>query len=99
MAEEIFIHRQVLAEGDIIDMKIFRVPKTATNPEGVSYSVAYIKEGKRLVGYDNNEGHGRDLFHHKHVKERIIAYAFIDEWKLIEDFMEDIEKIERGAIK
>ncbi|MBI4147674.1 hypothetical protein HY490_00110 [Candidatus Woesearchaeota archaeon] len=37
--------------------------------------------------------------HHKHIKDRIIPYEFVDEWKLAEDFADDVDKIKRGVIK
>ena len=34
-------------------------------PFGIKYSVVYIKDGKRVLGYDNAEGKGD----HKHYSE------------------------------
>ena len=100
MAEEIFTYRETREHGDIIEMRILRVPPSPQNPEGVSYSCVYIRDGKRLVGYDNFEGHEKEgLRHHRHIRERIVPYEFSDEWTLIRDFMEDVEKIDRGVIK
>ena len=99
MAEEIFNFKHIEENGDIIEMRILKVPKSEQQPEGVAYSLVYIRKGARLVGYDNFEGHGERLRHHKHVKGRIIPYAFVDEWTLVEDFVNDIEKIKRGVIR
>lgn len=67
--------------------------------EGIAYSCVYIRKGKRLLGYDNeNHGMGKSN-HHKHVKDKITPYEFVDEWKVIEDFVNDIEKIKRGVLK
>lgn len=96
---EILNHKHIEENGDIIEMHIWNVPKTIGNPEGISYSLVCIRNKKRLVGYDNeNHGTGKSN-HHKHVKDRILFYEFIDEWKLTEDFAEDIDKIKRGVIK
>lgn len=92
---EEFRHKHKEPNGDIIEMKFLEVPKSDSNPEGTSYSFVYIRKGKRLVGYDNFEGHG----HHRHVKDRIEPYDFVDKWELIEDFMEDVNKIRQGVIK
>ena len=52
------------------------------------------------MGYDNFEGHLKEgNSHHKHIKDQVIPYQFVDEWKLIADFNEDIEKIKRGTIQ
>jgi len=99
MAEEIFIHKHVEDNGDIIEMHILKVPKTPMRLEGINYSLVYIRKGKRLVGYDNFEGHGEKLRHHRHVKYHVEPYTFVDEWKLIEDFMEDVEKVRQGVIR
>ena len=86
---EIFSHKQILDNGDILDMKIEQVVKTEQYPEGVRYSLSYIREGKTVLRYDNHAGHP----HHKHIGNKRIPYEFQDEWKLIEDFMEDLKKL------
>lgn len=86
---EIFSHKQVLDNGDILDMKIERVEKNEQYAEGVRYSLSYIREGKTVLRYDNHAGHP----HHKHIGNKRISYEFQDEWKLIEDFMEDLKKL------
>ncbi len=86
--------------GDQIHIKIRYVKHSLKQPEGIVYSFVYIKNGERLVGYDNFEGHTKEgSNHHKHIKDRIIAYKFIDEWTTIQEFHEDIEKIRRGTLK
>ena len=100
MAEEILTHKYTENNGDIIEIKILKVKKSKQTPEGISYSLVYIRDGKRLIGYDNSKGHiFEGKTHHKHIKNRIIPYDYIDEWKLIEDFNEDIEQINRGTIQ
>ncbi|HLC75195.1 MAG TPA: DUF6516 family protein [Candidatus Nanoarchaeia archaeon] len=98
MAEVLFAHKHVEENGDIIDMQILRVPSSKTQPEGIAYSLVYIQNNKRVIGYDNFEGHGEISHHHRHVNDRTVAYQFIDEWKLIQDFAVDVEKIKRGII-
>ena len=100
VTEETFIHKQTEENGDIIDMRIFKVDISKLNPQGISYSLVYIRDGKRLIGYDNFEGHAFEKgSHHRHIKERIEPYEFVDEWKLLEDFNKDVEKIKRGTIE
>lgn len=99
MAEEIFIHKHVEENGDIIEMRILKVQKSALQPEGIAYSLVYIRNGKRIVGYDDFEGHGEKFRHHRHVNAHISPYNFVDEWKLIEDFMIDVEKVKQGVIR
>ena len=76
-----------------------RFQKSVNSRDGVSHSLTYIRNGKRLIGYDNFESHDNIRGHHKHIKDRAIPYEFADEWKLIEDFNDDVDKIKRGIIK
>ena len=47
------------------------------------------------MGYDNYERKG----HHVHKGGKEIPYEFVDEWKLIEDFQKDVEKLTKGDLK
>ena len=96
MPEPIYKYKQD-EDGYTIEIKIIRVKKDRHNPEGVKYSLVAInkKTKKRELGFDNSERKG----HHIHKGEREIKYNFIDEWKLIEDFYEEYEKIKRRQPK
>ncbi len=97
--EEFLTHKFTKENGDIVEVRINTVPKSIRFPEGVKYSCVYVRNGKRLIGYDNSEGDQQGSNHHKHIKDRIVPYEFVDVWRLIEDFNEDLEKIERGVIQ
>ena len=99
MSDDIFDHKYVEDNGDVVEMHFRHVQITKENPEGVSYRSVYIRNGKRLVGYDNENHSKSESNHHKHVKDRLIPYKFIDEWQLYTDFSEDIDKIKRGVIR
>lgn len=87
---EVLLHEKIVLEnGDIIEMRILRVPQNEIYPEGVRYAVVYIRNRKRLVGYDNFERKG----HHKHLESRELPYLFESVEKLIYDFREDIKKV------
>jgi hypothetical protein len=94
MLELIFEHKHI-HKNYIIDIKIYRIDKDANYPEGFRYSLVLIKDGKRILGYDNYEGKG----HHIHKNGREISYDFTDEWKLVEDFNIDVRKITKGEIE
>ena len=95
-SEEIFVHKQGEENGDIIEIRIFRVPISDKNKEGISYSLVYIRNKERIIGFDNFEGHEKEgKRHHKHVKGQIIAYEFVDIWKVINDFNNEVEKIKK----
>ena len=85
---EIFSHKHIRDNGDIVDIKIEQVEKNEQYSEGVRYSLSYIKEGKTLLRYDNHAGHP----HHKHIRNKRAPYEFKDEWQLISDFEEDLKK-------
>ncbi|MBI2661613.1 hypothetical protein HYX09_05115 [Candidatus Woesearchaeota archaeon] len=87
--KDIFSDKHIKDNGDIVDIKIQEVRKTRQYQEGVRYSLAYVRDGKNLVRYDNYMGHG----HHKHIKDKRKNYEFKDEWQLISDFEEDLLKL------
>ena len=71
------------------------MPKpTEDKPHGYKYSLVYIVQDIRVIGYDNAEGKGD----HRHIRRTVKPYKFIDIWKLIQDFYRDIEKFQRGEL-
>ena len=86
---EIFSHKQIKDNGDIVDIKIQQIEKTDQYAEGVRYSLSYIRNGKTAVRYDNHAGHP----HHKHIGNKRIPYEFRDGWQLISDFEEDLKRL------
>jgi hypothetical protein len=52
--------------------------------------LVYVKDGKRLVGYDNERGK-RDS---KHIGEEEQVYAFQSVDRLLEDFWNDVKRCE-----
>lgn len=89
----LFYRKNIEAGGDIVEMKIWEVPRSRKNVAGLKYSLVYIRAGKRLVGYDNAEGKG----HHKHVGKKEHPYAFRNVEVLIQDFLEDVRKLKGGG--
>lgn len=65
---------------------------TADRPDGYKYSLVYIVEGKRAIGYDNSEGKGD----HCHYDKTERPYKFTTLKKLAEDFYDDVAKFKRG---
>ena len=94
MPEPVFEHKH-RDKNYIIDIKIYKVPKDKWHPEGFHYSLVLIRDGKRVLGYDNHERKG----HHLHKGSKEMPYEFVDEWKLIEDFYNNVKKITKGEIK
>jgi len=74
--------------GNLVEMKLWSVPITEHTPHGVKYSLVYIVDGKRVIGYDNERGKGD----HKHIEGTETPYVFIDIDVLVDDFANDVEK-------
>lgn len=77
--------------GNITEIKLWEVSASKDKPHGYKYSLVYIVEGKRVVGYDNAEGKGD----HRHFggKEEVYTFKSID--KLFEDFYNDIRRVKK----
>lgn len=87
--KDIFSHKHIKDNGDIVDIRIEQVVKNEQYTEGVRYSLSYIRDGKTVLRYDNHAGHP----HHKHIGNKRKPYEFTDEWQLIADFEEDLKKL------
>lgn len=87
--ERILFHKQVLDNEDIVDIKIEKVERKEGYEEGIRYSLAYVRNNINLIRLDNHNGEE----HHKHVGHKKLPYEFVDEWKLVEDFISELKKI------
>jgi hypothetical protein len=76
-------------DGAIVEIVIWRVPivvKGSTHP--YKYRLYYGRQGKRIVGYDNERGKGD----HRRRDGRYEAYEFKDVETLVRDFLADVEE-------
>lgn len=87
-AELIYEHKRFYPNGDISEITIWKVEKSKEKPYGYKYSLAYIREGKRIIGYDNAERKGD----HRHYENREYPYIFKDVDQLFNDFYKDIRR-------
>ena len=88
-AHRIFYDKAVLADGAIVEMTIWQLPKASSErPHGLKYSLFYGRNGLRIVGYDNERGKGD----HRHVGEVETRYRFVSVEKLVVDFLADVER-------
>ena len=77
--------------GGVVEMVVWQVPKPVPPTEHrFKYRLAYVKNGQRVVGYDNERGKGD----HKHLGEIEVAYRFVDIDTLMADFLRDVEAFE-----
>ena len=82
-AELIFEDKQVLDDGSIIEMRIWRVPSPVPPATHVfKYSLFYGRPGELVVLFDNERGKGD----HSHIREVEGRYCFKTPEKLIDDF-------------
>lgn len=92
---ELLFHRKNIgADGHIVEMKIWKVSAPGRKPPGLKYSLVYIRDGVRVIGYDNAEDKGP----HKHYRGREHPYDFGGIDKLIKDFYDDVRKAQRGEL-
>jgi len=79
-------------EGWRMVIKIWKVTKSETSPEGIDYSLSLISpEGERVVGYDNHWPKG----HHRHVVEQEGPYSYRGIHRLIADSRADVSRVRR----
>jgi hypothetical protein len=77
--------------GGVVEMVVWKVPKPVPPSEhAFKYRLVYVKNGQRVVGYDNERGKGD----HKHLGEVETAYRFLDVETLMADFLRDVEAFE-----
>ena len=55
MDTQLLLHTKQMQGDEIVEIKIWDVPKSADKPHGVKISLVYVKSGKRMLGYDNAE--------------------------------------------
>jgi hypothetical protein len=86
---ELLYHEKRRYAGGIIELIVWRVPQPVPPSEHpFKYSLVYVRDGKRVVGYDNERGKGD----HKHLGEVEIPYLFINEEQLFEDYWQDVKE-------
>lgn len=47
------LRKRVYPNGDIIEIRAWRVEKSSDKPHGFKFSLVFIRDGKRIIGYDN----------------------------------------------
>lgn len=79
----VFKSRDTFA-GGVVEMVIWAVPPSE---HGFKYRLVFVRDGQRLVGYDNERGKGD----HRHLGALEVPYTFRGVEVLIADFMRDVE--------
>jgi hypothetical protein len=72
----------------VIEIVVWAVPKPVPpSGHGFKYRLVYVRNGLRIVGYDNERGKGD----HRHLGGVEKPYRFAGVPKLLKDFMRDVE--------
>jgi len=84
--------KREFADGAILEMVIWKLPEPEPDPDrphGLKYRFYYGKNGRRLVGYDNERGKGD----HRHVGKLEESYHFTTIKQLVADFLADVARM------
>ncbi len=93
-ARLIYRNKKRLASGAIVEEVVWKLPHPEPDrPHAYKYRLAYVREGKRIVGYDNERGKGD----HRHRRGREECYEFLSLDRLLADFRTDVMR-EEGKI-
>lgn len=94
MRANLLIHnKKPLSHYEFIEIKVWEITEDKNFPEGVKYSMVYIRKDKnkfnRILGFDNEKGKG----HHMHLYDKEIKIEF-NGWKdLLKQFYKKVEKL------
>ena len=82
--------KYVDADGDLVELVLWQVPRSAAYPDGIRYRLAFVLAGttKPAVLYDNHHPKG----HHRHRGAAQIAYPFATIDQLLVDFLADVQR-------
>ncbi|TVQ81055.1 MAG: hypothetical protein EA369_00680 [Bradymonadales bacterium] len=88
-AQSVFREKRILENPKtgkvaIVELKIWKVPKSKAYPEGRKFSLFLVSEGKVLFGMNNHKPKGP----HLHFGEQERPYGYQGDEQLLEDFWE-----------
>jgi len=73
----------------LIEFVVWRVPvPVPPTTHGYKYRLVYIRDGERVVGFDNERGKGD----HMHLDGQEIPYAFTTLEQLMDDFIAEVKR-------
>jgi hypothetical protein len=73
MKVKLIIHNKAIDEyGNMVEVKLWQTESSVDKPHGYKYSLVYIENGKRVIGYDNAERQGD----HRHYGQTTESYHF-----------------------
>lgn len=87
LASLIFHSKRIYDDGGVVELKIWALPRpVASSAHRLKYSLLFGRNGRRLVGYDNERGKGD----HRHIGDFEEPYAFTTLDALVADFHRDV---------
>lgn len=89
MRSHIVINKITKFKDYIIKLTGFQFERSNKNPLGLKYSFVLIKEGIRILGYDNHENKPP----HIHRGNKEYPYKFINIETAIDDFYKEVRNI------
>ena len=88
-ADLVHQEKRVLPDGSIVEMVIWRVPTPLLgSAHSYKYRLYFGREGKRVVGFDNERGKGD----HRHLDGVEQPYVFSSVETLVQDFLSEIDR-------
>jgi hypothetical protein len=76
--------KNINPDGSIMELVVWRVPQPVPPTEhGYKYRAVYVRDGQRVVGFDNERGKGD----HCHLDGQELPYQFVSVEQLVEDFI------------
>ena len=86
--------KYVDADGDLVELVLWQVPRSAAYPDGIRYRLAFVLAGttKPAVLYDNHHPKG----HHRHHGAAQTEYTFSTVDELLADFLEEVHRAKVG---
>lgn len=86
---ELLLRSRNVYRGGVVEMVVWKVPlPVLPSTHRFKYRLVFVRDGRRLVGYDNERGKGD----HKHISGRELSYRFVDIDTLMSNLLRDVEK-------
>ncbi len=80
--------RRTYDDGTFAEIVVWQLTQPdPERPHGLKYRLAYVRDGRRLVGYDNERGKAD----HRHFRDIEEPYAFRSLEELLDDFFRDVD--------
>ncbi|MGB8816974.1 MAG: DUF6516 family protein [Rhizobiaceae bacterium] len=80
---------------ELVEMVVWQVPKPVPpSLHDFKYRLAYIVQGERVLGYDNERGKGD----HKHLRGIESELEFVSIDSVLDRFVTEVEMLRRGRL-